>query len=223
MASDAEDHCHDDDHDATTVTISQVYVVKVGKTAWYPDVQTADGTVYFKPSKHDRVLAKLVLGKGMNRHKKKGEILTISNKAWWSEMQVLRKQTCDRLYVEMMRQTMEQAGAVVPENHGFRKARDEDRYLFKTSQVPLPVPALEDHDAMIVNALWLTKGDLWLELTPDVIRYCLAALRQSDAPPPRSPKKNEGGNAVCLPKGRIANLSPQRLMKRIHRRQTEMT
>ena len=95
---------------------------------------------------------------------------------------------------------MEQAGAVVPENHGFRKARDEDRYLFKTSQVPLPVPALEDHDAMIVNALWLTKGDLWLELTPDVIRYCLTALRQSDVPPPRSPKKKRKRRGSMSPK-----------------------
>lgn len=71
--------------------IQQVWSVKStrGNAPWYPSTSMEDGTVYIRLSKWDSQLTKMVLGKGMNRHKAHGEVRTL-NVLWWQEVAKLR-------------------------------------------------------------------------------------------------------------------------------------
>lgn len=198
MASDGSDHSQAEDAEAVqTVKIAQVFAVTIGRTVWYPDVQTAQGTVYFKLAKHDRTLAKVVLGKAINRHKKHGAVRTIRNKQWWPDMQQLRKQACNDAYHAILRGNMEHAGQVIAENQKFRDAEDDDRWLVGQSQVELNLPAVEGHQATTCQALWQTKGELWLELNESVVKYCVAALKASDDVVKASPKRKRRRKRDC--------------------------
>lgn len=200
------DECEDD----RSVNIAQVFAVTIGKTVWYPDVQTSSGTVYFKLAKGDRVLSKLILGKGVNRHLKKGDVRTISNRRWWSDVQKIRKEAMNMTYHHILRQTMEQAGTPPTENTKFRDARDDDRWLIRRSGVELTLPAVEGHEEIKCEALWQTKGDIWLELKPHVVEYCVAALKASDDIPKPSPKRKRKRkrDGSATPKGERKHAQP---------------
>lgn len=178
------------DEDDERVGIAQVYRVTFGNKAWYPDIQFADNRVFVKMDKHDRELTKITLGKGVNRHKNKGEIRTMSKLQWWADMHALRRQACNTVIAEVLRAAMMEGGDEVPANHRFREARDEDKWLVRKEAVELQCPCLPDgHPATTVLALWKMRGPLWLELTEECVKYCVAAIRQSHDAVPTSPKR----------------------------------
>ena len=131
-----------------TCTISLVHQLKIGKNViWYPDVQQvqgADGGLFFRLSKHDAVLTRVVLGKGLNRHKKVGAIRTLANLEFWETLRKLRREACD---VALKHQLEEAAGQPVAK---CRAARDDDRYLVSKSVV-VKLPGV----AMSRPVLWL--------------------------------------------------------------------
>lgn len=81
----------DDANGAERFQIQQVWSVKSTRSTvpWYPSTSMEDGTVYVRLSKWDSQLTKIVLGKGMNRHKAHGEVRTL-NVLWWQETAKLR-------------------------------------------------------------------------------------------------------------------------------------
>ena len=74
------------------VTIAQVSMVAIGgiKGFWIPTEQKVDGHVFVLVSKWDTGLAKLVLGKGLARHKSANREQRTINVQWFDEMRLRR-------------------------------------------------------------------------------------------------------------------------------------
>lgn len=183
---------HGSDHGAEEddrVAIAQVHRVTFGNKAWYPDIQTADNRVFFKIDKHDRELTKITLGKGINRHKNKGEIRTLSKLRWLADMHALRKQACNSAIHDVLRAAITENGDDVPANFRFRDAREDDKWLVRKEVVELHCPALDNYPATVIMALWQIRGPLFLELTEECVKYCVAAIKQSPEAVPCSPKR----------------------------------
>ena len=163
-----------------TCTISLVHQLKIGRNViWYPDVQQVQGTdggLFFRLSKHDAVLTRVVLGKGLNRHKKVGAIRTLANLEFWETLRKLRREACD---AALKHQLEEAAGQAVAK---CRAARDDDRYLVsKSVVVKLPGVATAGFscDERDVRVLWQVRGDAWLELSSDIVLHVVCLLRES--------------------------------------------
>ena len=139
-------------------------------------MQGADGGRFFRLSKHDAVLTRVVLGKGLNRHKKVGAIRTLANLEFWETLRKLRREACD---AALKHQLEEAAGQAVAK---CRAARDDDRYLVsKSVVVKLPGVATAGFscDERDVRVLWQVRGDAWLELSSDIVLQVVCLLRES--------------------------------------------
>eukprot|EP00438_Fugacium_kawagutii_P029031 Skav201322 [mRNA] locus=scaffold4795:6104:6781:+ [translate_table: standard] len=197
----------DGEQDALQVKIAQVYAITVGRHVWHPDIQTAENQTYFKLDKFDRQLTKIVMGKGVHRHKKTNkEVVSMSTKAIWNDMLLIRKRACNVALKELLKSNMEQAGQEVPANHKFREARDDDRWLMPLGQVKMTLPAVAGRDELVVKALWQVKGALWLELNAENVLHCIHAIRDSEEAGPKSPKRKRrrkrGSQSATPPKAR---------------------
>ena len=189
---DEEDSVNEGD---MTCTISLVHQIKIGRNViWYPDVQQVQGTdggLFFRLSKHDAVLTRVVLGKGLNRHKKVGAIRTLANLEFWETLRKLRREACG---AALKRQLEEAAGQAVAK---CRAARDDDRYLVsKSVVVKLPGVATAGFscDERDVRVLWQVRGDAWLELSSDIVLQVVCLLRES---PVQSAKPKPKPAAEC--------------------------
>ena len=164
-----------------TCKISLVHQIAVGKaTVWYPDtqqVQGADGGLFFRISRLDNTLTKIVLGKSLQRHKKRSkEVRSLVNLEFWDVMHKKRKDACD---AALKKQLEDAAGMEIAR---CRPARLDDRFLVSKSVVlTLPVVAIDDINfaEREVRTLWQLRGDIWLEMSEEVVLHVVYLLRQS--------------------------------------------
>lgn len=90
--AEAPDPAAGDDEAKDEVAIAQVSMVTIGgiKGFWIPSEQKVDGHVFVLVSKWDTGLAKLVLGKGLARHKSANREQRTINVQWFDEMRSRR-------------------------------------------------------------------------------------------------------------------------------------
>ena len=104
-------------------------------------------------------------------------------------MHALRKQACNSAIHDVLRAAITENGDDVPANFRFRDAREDDKWLVRKEVVELHCPALDNYPATVIMALWQIRGPLFLELTEECVKYCVAAIKQSPEAVPCSPKR----------------------------------
>ena len=189
-----------DDQDDGKVTIRQVYQVNVGKKhVWYPDIQAVSNLVFFKLDKYDRQLTKMCCGTSMNRHKSKGNVVTLGAKRFWRDTNLTRKKARDNFVKTVLKNSMLEAGQQVPPNHKFREARDDDRWFSGQDWIELKLPCIDGFGELNVKAIWQIRGPLFLELKEEVIEYVIESLKQSTELDPASPKRKRKRKKASTP------------------------
>ena len=206
MASDSEAECHGsadagEPPNLDDMKIVTVQAVRFGEKVWYLDTQIVEGETFFKVSKHDRVLTKLVMGKAVQRHTKRNrEKNTLSLKKFWRDVASLRKQACDAA----VRRVLEDARAAAADGREppprIREAREGDEYLLHTRAVQIALPDLEAFPGHSCKMVWQLKGDLWMELNVENLRYVLLALRESPEVQPPTPKRRRRKRKASTPR-----------------------
>ena len=85
-----DDAGSDADEPKGIAKIAQVYAVRLTgtKVMWHPETQSIDGLTFVRLSKYDRKLARITLGRGINRHKTRARVDL--NVKWWAEVASLR-------------------------------------------------------------------------------------------------------------------------------------
>ena len=204
MADSSASEADDEDN---VLSLQQVWTVRLHKVVWMPDTQTTEGVTYFKITKWDRALTKLVTGKSLQLHSKSDK--RNINVKLFQEWATLRQSACDAALRKVIEDGHVQEGSEVPKK--IRHAREEDAYLVGRSVI-IQTPEFTDaqgavHPRKPIRVLWQIKGvDIWIELNLENLQHTLEALRAS---PPETPKQAKG------------KASPGRRRRRLKRRLSE--
>ena len=154
------------------------------KAPWMPAVQTIGGVDYIKLVKWDRELTMFCTGKALvfGGDATKRSVHNI-NVRWFQDVAILRHQACDAAVKKVIIEAAQAEGKEPPAK--IRQARPEDEFLIGSSVI-IDVPSICDEnneileEARQLRVLWAVKGDLWVELTEDNLRYVRHAIRQSE-------------------------------------------
>ena len=203
----AESSASDADGDDKVLSLQQVWTVRLHKVIWIPDTQSTEGITYFKITKWDRALTKLVTGKSLQLHSKSDK--RNINVKLFQEWASLRQCACDAALRKVIEDGHVQEGSEVPKK--IRHAREEDAYLVGRSVI-IQTPEFTAADGTVypgkpIRVLWQIKGvDIWIELNLENVKHTLEAIRAS---PPEPPKQAKG------------KASPGRRRRRLKRRHSD--
>lgn len=117
------------------------------EVVWMPDTQTTEGITYFKITKWDRALAKLVTGKSLQLHSKSDK--RNINVKLFQEWTTLRQSACDTALRKVIEDGHIQEGSEAPKK--VRHAREEDAYLVGRSVI-IQTPELTDQHGRFIHA-----------------------------------------------------------------------
>lgn len=189
-----------------SVKVATVVCVRVGKISWLPETMQVQSHTFVKLSKWDRGVCKIILGRGMYRHKARGEAAGKAradiNVQAWHDVAKLRREACD----QKLREKFEEVEASLEDQvqqppQKIRAAQQDDQYLVSRF-IDFSLPAVETergrrYEETQIKALWQVKGlDLWMELDEKHLEHFFALLRHSPPPvitpaPKRSPKRRK--------------------------------
>ena len=170
-----------------TVKVATVVCVRVGKISWLPETMQVQGHTFVKLSKYDRGLCKIILGRGMYRHKARGEAAGKEkadiNVQAWHDVAKRRREACD----QKVRDKFEEAREANLEDREhqpapkIRAAQQDDQYLVSRF-IDFALPAVDTdrgtrYEEAQIKALWQVKGlDLWMELDEKHLAHFIALV-----------------------------------------------